>query len=71
MIAVVCHPPKPNKDFKNEFAIQFDRLLIVGDLNIHVCCDTNPLAKEFISLTDSFDLIQVVTGPNTLTRPYT
>jgi len=43
---------KPNKDFINESAnvlggivTQFDILLIVGDFNIRVCCDTNPLAK--------------------------
>ncbi len=47
-IAVVYRPPKPNKDFTNEFAnflggivTQFDRHLIVVDFNIHVCCDTN------------------------------
>lgn len=65
-IAVVYGPPKQNKVFINEFAIQFDRLLIVGDFNIHVCCDTNPLAKEFLSLIDNFDFIQVVTGPTHL-----
>ncbi len=70
LIAVVYCPPKPNKDFTNEFAnflggivTQFDRHLIVVDFNIHVCCDTNPLAKDFTSLIDSFDLVQMVKGP--------
>lgn len=68
--AVVYRPPKPNKDFINEFAhflggivTQFDRLLIVGNFNIHVCCDTNHLEKDFTSLIDSFDLVQMVKGP--------
>jgi len=37
-IAVVYRPPKPNKDFLNEFAnflgdivVQYDRILIVGE----------------------------------------
>lgn len=69
-IAVVYRPPKPNKDFLNEFAnflgdivLRCDWLLIVGDFNIHICCESNSLAKDFINLFDSFDFIQVVNGP--------
>jgi len=35
----------------------------MGDFNIHVCCLENPLAKEFLSLIDSFDLVQFVNAP--------
>jgi len=35
----------------------------MGDFNIHVCCLENPLAKEFLSLIDSFDLVQFVNTP--------
>lgn len=68
-IAVVYRPPKPNKNFLKDFSnflvdviLQCDRLLIVGDFNIHVCCESNPLAKDFISLVDSFDFTQAVNG---------
>lgn len=69
-IAVVYCPPKPNKDFLNEFAnflgdivLQYDRLSIAGDFNIHICCESNSLAKDFTNLTDSLDFTQVVNGP--------
>jgi len=70
MIAVVYRPPKPNKDFLNDFAaflgdiIQiYDRILILGDFNIHVCCPSNSLAKDFSALVDSFGFEQLVKGP--------
>ncbi len=37
-----------------------DRILIIGDLIIHVCCSTKPLVKDFLRLIDSFNLIQSV-----------
>ena len=40
-----------------------DRLLIIGDFNIHVCCDSRPLVKDFLNLIDSFNLKQSVTAP--------
>ena len=30
-----------------------DRILIMGDFNIHVCCPGKPIAKEFMNLLDS------------------
>lgn len=69
-ISVIYCPPKPHKDFINEFSDflgsnipNFDRLLILGDFDIHMCCPANILAKEFLSLIDSFDLIQLVNVP--------
>ncbi len=63
--SVIYRPPKPHKDFINEFSdfFYFDRLLILGDFNIHVCCPNNLLAREFFSLIDSFDLAQLVNVP--------
>lgn len=42
---------------------KYDRVLIVGDCNIHVCCPENPLARDFLNIIDSFNLVQSVTGP--------
>ena len=63
-------PPKFNKDFINDFAdclslvtVKYDHLLISGDFNIHVCCESRPLASDFLNLIASFNLIQSVTGP--------
>lgn len=49
-IAVLYHPPRAHKDFLNEFAnflvditSNFDKMIILGDFNIHVC----PLANSF------------------------
>ncbi|XP_055015067.1 uncharacterized protein LOC129410609 [Boleophthalmus pectinirostris] len=68
--AVIYRPPKFNKRFIQEFSdflagivTVTDHLLIAGDLNVHVCCETKPLAKEFLSVIDSFNLRQWISGP--------
>ena len=71
LCAVIYRPPKCNKDFLTEFSVflseilpNYDRILIVGDFNIHVCCpDKNLLARDFLNTIDSFDLVQAVGGP--------
>uniref|UniRef100_A0A3B3HMF5 Reverse transcriptase domain-containing protein n=1 Tax=Oryzias latipes TaxID=8090 RepID=A0A3B3HMF5_ORYLA len=40
----------------------YDRVLIVGDFNIHVCCPEKPLVKDFLEIIDSFNLVQWVSG---------
>lgn len=69
LCVLVYHPPKLHKDFISEFTdflgditTKYDRLLILGDFNIHVCCPSNSLANEFLNLIDSFNLVQSVTG---------
>lgn len=61
LCAVVYRPPKYNKDFLTEFSdflaeimLKYDRVLIVGDFNVHMCCPDKPMAKDFLSLIDSF-----------------
>ena len=70
LCAVIYRPPKYNKDFLSDFSglltdimPNYDRVLIVGDFNIHVCCPDKPLVKDFLSLIDSFNLVQCVSGP--------
>ncbi len=65
LLGVIYHPPHSIKDFKQQFtefigniATNYDRFLLVGDFNIHVCCQSNPLSKEFLSLVESFGLVQ-------------
>ncbi len=36
----------------------YDRFLLVGDFNVHVCCPSNTLSKEFLTLIESFNLVQ-------------
>lgn len=66
-------PPKAHKYFLNEFAnflvdiiLNFDKVIILGDFNIHECCPANSYVNLFTSLIDSFDLIQWVKGPTHL-----
>ncbi len=63
-------PPKYNKDFIQEFGTfrsnivpTVDKLLILVDINIHVCCLSHYLVKEFMQLIDSFDLVQHINEP--------
>ena len=70
LCAVVYRPPKYNRDFLTEFSVfladlmpKYDRVLIVGDFNIHVRCPENPLARDFLNIIDSFNLVQSVLGP--------
>lgn len=68
--ALIYRPPGYNKNFLDEFC-EFlsvvvppaDRILIMGDFNIHVCCPGKPMTKEFLNLFDSFNLFQCVSGP--------
>lgn len=39
-----------------------DRLFILGDFNIHVCCPDKPLVSEFLHIIDSFNLSQSMIG---------
>lgn len=71
MVALIHRPPNSTTDFIDEFAellsepvTKYDRLLIIGDLNIHVCCGTDSLSKEFLNLMESFDLSQWMDGPS-------
>ncbi|KAK7918616.1 hypothetical protein WMY93_009900 [Mugilogobius chulae] len=68
--ALIYRPPKFNKYFIRDFSdflaaviTNTDHLLIIGDFNVHVCCDAKPLAKEFLSVIDSFNLRQWIRGP--------
>uniref|UniRef100_A0A8C5AN71 Reverse transcriptase domain-containing protein n=1 Tax=Gadus morhua TaxID=8049 RepID=A0A8C5AN71_GADMO len=71
LCAVIYRPPKYNKDFLMDFSVflsdimpNYDRVLIVGDFNIHVCCpENNSLARDFLNIIDSFDIVQAVLGP--------
>lgn len=69
LCALVHRPPKDNIGFLEEFsdllssvASRSEKLLILGDFNIHVCCPTKLLVNEFLNLIDSFNLTQLVSG---------
>jgi len=49
-------------DFVGEICLKYDSFLIVGDLNVHVCCSSNALARDFLDMIDSFNLTQHVSG---------
>jgi len=70
LCTVVYRPPTYNKDFIDDFSdflasvmIKYDRVLIVGDFNIHLCCPEKPLVKAFLNLVESFNLTQSVVCP--------
>ncbi len=42
---------------------KYNNILLLGDFNIHVCCQSKPLETEFLSLIDSFNMVQWVKDP--------
>ena len=71
LCALVYRPPKLYENyFIEEFsdlvslmAARSEKLLILGDINVHVCCPDKPLVKDFLNIIDSFNLQQSVSGP--------
>ncbi|XP_072558739.1 uncharacterized protein [Paramormyrops kingsleyae] len=64
IICTVYRPPKPNKDFLNDFtallthfSVLTPNMIIVGDFNIHMDNDNNLLSRDFTSCLDSFGLL--------------
>ena len=70
LIVLIYRPPNYCPRFLDEFSEllslivpQYDRFLIVGDFNMHVCCHSKSVfAADFIKLYESFNLVQSVTG---------
>nr|XP_061839065.1 uncharacterized protein LOC133621161 isoform X1 [Nerophis lumbriciformis]XP_061839075.1 uncharacterized protein LOC133621161 isoform X1 [Nerophis lumbriciformis] len=69
LCAVIYRPPKYHKDFITDFSEflaeilpKYDRVLIVGDFNIHTCCPDEPLSRSFLNIIDSFNFVQSVCG---------
>lgn len=42
--------------------LKYDKVLVLGDFNIHVCCPSNSLSKVFYNLIDSLSSQQMVNG---------
>ncbi len=67
--AIVYRPPGTNGTFLSEFSdfltsiVHLERILLVGDFNIHINDSTNNFASNFLNLTDAFNLFQHVSGP--------
>ncbi|XP_078139509.1 uncharacterized protein LOC144539314 [Centroberyx gerrardi] len=66
-LIILYRPPGPYSSFLEEFSnflsdlvIRTDNILIIGDFNIHLNCETNPLSKAFSSLIDTFGFTQLV-----------
>ncbi len=64
-LGAIYRPPHSSKDFIQHFteligniATNYDRFLLVGDFNIHVCCPSNPLSHDFLNLIEAFNLSQ-------------
>lgn len=70
LIIVIYRPPKYNdlfisesSDFLTCFITHYERILIVGDFIIHLCCEDKPLLKDFLNVIDSLNFTQFVSGP--------
>ena len=70
VFVVIYRPPKYDNDFLSDFSDllaglmpKYDGVLIVGDFNIHFCCNAMPMVKDFLSDIESFNLVQSITDP--------
>lgn len=70
VLLLLIYRPPSSSNFINEFAdllgsvlTKYDHILIIGDFNIHVCCSANALAKDFLNLLSSLNIVQWVNGP--------
>lgn len=67
LFVIVYRPPGPYSEFLSEFSefisnlvLSSDKILIVGDFNIHVDNDSDSLSSAFMSLIDSIGFFQAV-----------
>ncbi len=70
VLATVYRPPGHHTDFIKEFAdflselvLAADKVLIVGDFNIHVDNEKDALGSAFIDILNSIGVRQHVSGP--------
>lgn len=70
LFVIIYRPPGPYSEFLSEFSefisnlvLSTDKILIVGDFNIHVDKDSDSLSSAFRSLIDSVGFIQSVNEP--------
>lgn len=66
---LIYRPPGPAGVFLTDFTdflssiIKLEKVLIIGDFNLHIDDSTSNTAVDILSITDSFNFIQHVTGP--------
>ncbi len=61
VLATVYRPP--GRDFLSELVLAADKVLIVGDFNIHVDNEKDALGSESIDILNSIGVRQHVSGP--------
>lgn len=69
VIALIYWPPQQNNSFLSEIAellgdlaSRYGKILLLGDFNIHLCCPSKPYAAEFLTLFESLEFTQWVSG---------
>ena len=70
LFVIVYRPPRPYTEFLSEFSdflsrlvLESNKIIISGDLNVHVDVETDSLRNAFISLTESIGFAQCVDKP--------
>ncbi|WP_158586953.1 endonuclease/exonuclease/phosphatase family protein, partial [Alcanivorax profundi] len=76
-LAVIYRPPGPYSSFLDEFGaflsdliIHSDSILVVGDFNIHLNKESDPLARAFQSLLTTLSFSQFVHEPTHISGNY-
>lgn len=70
LLCIFVYRPPRYTNFITEFSellsialSNYDKVLDLGDFNIHVCYPTHPMAQEFLDLIEPFNLTQSVNAP--------
>ena len=70
IILIIYRPPKPNNVFIQEFAkllshftSKYDKIFILGNFNIHICCPPQMFVTDFMDTLESFNLTQAIQEP--------
>ena len=65
LCALIYRPPNSDSNFISDFfefltsvVLLYDRMLLLGDFNVHVCCPGRSLVSEFCNVLDSFGFTQ-------------
>lgn len=67
IILIIYRPPnvfiQEFAELLSHFISKYDKIIILGDFNIHVCCPSQTFDTDFMDTLESFNLTQAIQEP--------